>query len=100
MLGGAVIEKARLTQYVRRGWYEKDLFTENARRDWLHLGRADKNKLFSLTILDNMLDNVETKTSFRWKCLHKELVFLKMLREPSTFPMPKYDKERNFFSGV
>ena len=34
MLGGAVTEKARLTQYVRRGWCEKDLFTENARRDW------------------------------------------------------------------
>ena len=34
MLGGAVTEKARLTQYVRRGWHEKSEFTENARWGW------------------------------------------------------------------
>ena len=31
MLGGNGIEKVSLTQYVRRGWSEKPLFTEKAR---------------------------------------------------------------------
>ena len=34
MLDGTDIEKASLTQYVRRGWREKPFFTENARRGW------------------------------------------------------------------
>ena len=34
MLDGNGIEKASLTQYVRRDWREKPLFTENARRGW------------------------------------------------------------------
>ena len=34
MLGGAGIEKARLTQYVRRGWREKAEFTENGIHGW------------------------------------------------------------------
>ena len=34
MLGGAGIEKTRLTQYVRQGCHEKAEFTENARRGW------------------------------------------------------------------
>ena len=34
MLDGTRIEKASLTQYVRWGWREKLLFTENARQGW------------------------------------------------------------------
>ena len=34
MLDGNDIEKASLTQNVRRDWREKPLFTENARRGW------------------------------------------------------------------
>ena len=33
MSDGAGLEKASSTQYLRRGWHEKALFTENARRD-------------------------------------------------------------------
>ena len=34
MLEGAGIDKAPLTQYVRRGWHKKALFPKNARRSW------------------------------------------------------------------
>ena len=34
MLDGPDTEKVSLTQYVRRGWCEKPLFTENSRRGW------------------------------------------------------------------
>ena len=34
MLDGNGIEKASLTQYVRRDWLEKPLLTENARLGW------------------------------------------------------------------
>ena len=34
MLGGNGIETVSLTQYVRRGWRKKSLFTENARLGW------------------------------------------------------------------
>ena len=34
MLDGAAMEKAPLTQYVRRGLHKKALFTENTRQGW------------------------------------------------------------------
>ena len=34
VLDRAGLEKASSTQYLRRGWHEKALFTENARQDW------------------------------------------------------------------
>ena len=34
MLNETVVEKVSLTQYLRWGWREKPLFTENARRVW------------------------------------------------------------------
>ena len=34
MLDGTGLEKASLTQYVRRGWREKSVFTENVRQVW------------------------------------------------------------------
>ena len=34
MPDGASIEKASVTQYVRWGWHEKALFSQNARRVW------------------------------------------------------------------
>ena len=56
MLDGTGIEKARLTQYVKRGWHHKAEFTENARRGWSKqkllqpniLGGAGMKKLFLL----------------------------------------------------
>ena len=34
MLNETVMEKVSLTQYIRRGWREKPLFTENAGQVW------------------------------------------------------------------
>ena len=56
MLDETGVGKAPLIQYVRRGWHEKALFTENATQGWhkkapltqyVRLGRERKNSLCS-----------------------------------------------------
>ena len=43
MLDGAGKEKDPLNRFLRRGWHEKSLFTENARRDYYKKASLNQN---------------------------------------------------------